>query len=288
MRPVWAEVGSGAAGSLLVVQVRRNPGRTGPERPAAASDDKVVIMSSVRTVVVSGGGTGIGRAVARRLAGGGQHVTVTGRRRAPLDRVAAASGLVDVVAADVSTVAGAESVAARIRLAERACAGVVAAAGGLAPSGDAGLAGIAEDWQESFESNVLSAVLLVEAMRADLEAHAGRVVLLSSVAALRGSGGGPYGAMKAALHAWAFDLASDLGRYQGTANVIAPGFVPDTEFWAGRLNDDIMAQRSGQTLVGRPGTPDEVASLIAWLLGPDGGWVTGQVLSPNGGVVLGR
>src|SRR3989442_341846 len=47
------------------------------------------------------------------------------------------------------------------------------AAGGLAPSGGAGLAGIAKDWQASFESNVLSAVLLVEAVRADLEAHAG-------------------------------------------------------------------------------------------------------------------
>jgi NAD(P)-dependent dehydrogenase (short-subunit alcohol dehydrogenase family) len=47
-------------------------------------------------------------------------------------------------------------------------------------------------------------------------------------------------------------------------------------------------ERAAQTLVGREGTPEEVASLIAWLLGPDGGWVTGQVLSPNGGVVLGR
>ena len=47
-------------------------------------------------------------------------------------------------------------------------------------------------------------------------------------------------------------------------------------------------ERAAQTLVGREGTPEEVASLISWLLGPDGGWVTGQVLSPNGGVVLGR
>ena len=68
--------------------------------------------------------------------------------------------------------------------------------------------------------------------------------MLSSVAALRGSGGGPYGAM--------------------------------------------LARRSGQTMAGRPGTPDEVASPVEWLLGADSGWVTGQVLSPNGGVVLGR
>lgn len=81
-------------------------------------------MSSARTVVVSGGGTGIGRAVARRLAGRGQHVTVTGRRREPLDQVAAGSRLIDVVAADVSTVAGAESVAAGIRSSDRACAGM--------------------------------------------------------------------------------------------------------------------------------------------------------------------
>ena len=135
---------------------------------------------------------------------------------------------------------------------------------------------------------MLSAVLLVEALRPDLEESAGRVVLISSVAALRGSGDGPYGAMMAALHAWAFDLARELGSRPGTANVIAPGFVPDTEFWEGRLTGELAAQRSGQTLVGRPGTPDEVASFIEWLLSADGGWVTGQVLSPNGGAVLGR
>jgi 3-oxoacyl-[acyl-carrier protein] reductase len=101
----------------------------------------------------------------------------------------------------------------------------------------------------------LSAVLLVEALREKLAAAQGRVVLMSSVAALRGSGGGAYGAVKAALHAYAFDL---------------------------------VAERAAQTLVGREGQPAEIASLIAWLLGPDGGWLTGQILSPNGGSVLGR
>jgi 3-oxoacyl-[acyl-carrier protein] reductase len=94
--------------------------------------------------------------------------------------------------------------------------------------------------------------------------------------------------MKAALHAWMFDLARQLGRSGGTANVVAPGFVPDAGFRSGRLTEELRADRVGQTLVGRAGRPDEVASLIAWLLGPDGGWVTGQVLSPNRGVVLGR
>jgi NAD(P)-dependent dehydrogenase (short-subunit alcohol dehydrogenase family) len=147
---------------------------------------------------------------------------------------------------------------------------------------------VSQDWLASFESNVLTAVLLVEALREAIERGGGRVVLLSSVAALRGSGGGPYGAAKAALHAFVYDLAREIGPWGGTANAVAPGFVPNTEFWAGRLTNESRRERAAQTLVGREGTPEEVASLICWLLGPDGGWVTGQVLSPNGGVVLGR
>jgi NAD(P)-dependent dehydrogenase (short-subunit alcohol dehydrogenase family) len=83
-------------------------------------------------------------------------------------------------------------------------------------------------------------------------------------------------------------LASSVGSHCGTADVVAPGFVPDTEFWSGRLTPEGRAARVTQTLVGRAGTPDEVAGLITWLLGPDGGWVTGQVISPNGGLALGR
>ena len=193
------------------------------------------------------------------------------------------------MAADVATEAGAGAVAARVAAAGRSCAGVVAAAGGI-PGGRTagGLAGIRQDWQAMFESNVLSAVLLVEALREAIGKAGGRVVLVSSVAALRGSGGGGYGAMKAALHAWVYDLARELGPQGGTANVVAPGFVPDTGFWSGRLSAESRQERAAQTLVGREGTPDEVAALIGWLLGPDGGWMTGQVLSPNGGVVLGR
>jgi 3-oxoacyl-[acyl-carrier protein] reductase len=284
-------------------------------------------MNSPDIVLVSGAGTGIGRAVSRRLVAEGFHVLAVGRRPGPLELLAKElAPHLDPVSADVATVAGAATVAERVRIADRIssagrrCAGVVAAAGGLSPrrataqeqDGDPGLngdrtlngdralddvpglervpelGGVRQDWLASFESNVLTAVLLVEALREAIESSGGRVVLLSSVAALRGSGGGPYGAAKAALHAFVYDLARELGSRGGTANVVAPGFVPDTEFWAGRLTNESRRERAAQTLVGREGTPEEVASLIAWLLGPDGGWVTGQVLSPNGGVVLGR
>ena len=247
-------------------------------------------MNSPDMIVVSGAGTGIGRAVARRLVADGFTVLAVGRRPEPLERLAKELDTrLDTVSADLATVAGATAVAERVRAAERGCAGVVAAAGGLSPNGDAaGLDGVRQDWLASFESNVLTAVLLLEALREALERDGGRVVLLSSVAALRGSGGGAYGAVKAALHGFVYDLTRELGAHGGTANVVAPGFVPDTEFWAGRLTDESRRERAAQTLVGREGTPEEVASLISWLLGPDGGWVTGQVLSPNGGVVLGR
>lgn len=248
-------------------------------------------MSAERTIVVSGAGSGIGRAVTERLVADGGQVTAVGRRPEPLHRLADELGkAVRPVAADVATAAGAAAVAAELAAAGQVCAGVVAAAGGLIPDQPAAspLEQARRGWQASFESNVLTAVLLVEALWADLHRDGGRVVLVSSVAALRGSGGGPYGAMKAALHAWAFDLARELGAGGGTANVVAPGFVPDTGFWAGRLTPESRRERGAQTLVGREGTPAEVASLIGWLLGPDGGWMTGQVLSPNGGVVLGR
>lgn len=243
-----------------------------------------------KTIVISGGGTGIGRASALRLAQEGHHVTVVGRRQEPLDRVVAEAGAAASIRADVSTVEGVRTVVDALSDRGVSCAGVVAAAGGISSveRGDDPLAGVRDEWQASFDSNVLSAVLLVEGLRETIEQNAGRVVLLSSVAAMKGSGSGPYGAMKAALHGWVFDLARQLGVHGGTANVVAPGFVPDTGFWDGRLTDTMRASREDLALVKRGGTPDEVASLIAWLFGQDGGWMTAQVLSPNGGSVLGR
>ena len=114
----------------------------------------------------------------------------------------------------------------------------------------------------------------------------GRVVVLTSVAALRGAGS--YGAAKAALHAWMLTLAQSLAPDGITVNAVAPGFVPETEFWADRLSDAVVDSRVAQTPVGRPGTPAEVAAAVAYLASADAGFTTGQIVQVNGGMVLGR
>src|SRR5690606_8540969 len=143
------------------------------------------------TTVISGGGTGIGAATALRLASDGGHVTVVGRREGKLAEIAAQHpGRIATVVADVATVEGSQAVAdavAGLGGSGMGVSGVVCSAGGLThPEATDTLEQQRADWQHGFELNVLSAVLLVEALRPSLEANAGRVVLLSSVAGLRG------------------------------------------------------------------------------------------------------
>ena len=109
---------------------------------------------------------------------------------------------------------------------------------------------------------------------------------LSSVAALRGAGA--YGAAKAAINSWITGLAAELARDGIAVNAVAPGFVPDTEFWDGRLDEREWQSRVARIPAGRPGTVDEVAAAVAYLAAPDAGWTTGQVLAVHGGAVLAR
>src|SRR2546423_4315051 len=233
-----------------------------------------------RQAVVSGGGTGIGAAVARALAEDGFQVVIVGRRASVLEATARELGdAVRPVVADLTSVPDVERLASTV---DGQVDVLVNNAGGFDLDREDGLAGTADWWRRVYDSNVISAVLLTGALRARLAHPAGRVILLSSVAAQRGRAG-PYSAAKAALHGWAYDLARDLGPHGATVNVIAPGYVAETEFFGGRLTEEGHATRVAETLVGRAGRPADIAAAVRYLAGPDSGYVTGQILSINGG-----
>ncbi len=245
-----------------------------------------------RRAVVTGGGTGIGAAIAGRLAAEGAEVVIIGRRAEVLaetaDRINAEIGTERVVA-EVGDLADPDQVGV---LAGRLSGGatidiLVLNAGGGANYGDSSsLTGVADAWRTIFDLNVLTSVLITEALRDQLTRPGARIIAISSIAGLRGPGA--YGAAKGAINAWVMGLAAELARDKITVNAIAPGFVPDTEFWTGRLTDEVVSSRLAQIPLGRPGTTDEIAATVSYLAGPGGGWTTSQILQVNGGALLGR
>jgi 3-oxoacyl-[acyl-carrier protein] reductase len=238
----------------------------------------------VRQVVVTGGATGIGHAVAEAFVAGGDAVTITGRRADLLHDAAGRLGAKAVVfdAADPRAVAAAmEDLPQSIDV-------LVNNAGGntdldRTEAGD--LEGLAAAWRANFDSNVLTAVLVTTALSPWLTDDA-RVVTIGSIAARNGAGS--YGAAKAAIEGWTASLASELGPRGITANVVSPGLVLDTEFFRGRLTEEGIAQRVAQTRDGRPGEPADVAATVRFLASPEARHITGQVVHVNGGAYLGR
>lgn len=235
-----------------------------------------------RQIVVTGGGTGIGLAIATEFARSGEVVTITGRREHLLKE----SGLAHVCfdAADPGAVS-----AALGQLPERVDVLVNNAGGNTdfdrpRPE-DGDLAGIAAAWRANLDANLMSAVLVTAALTPRFAPDA-RIVTLGSIAAKRGAGA--YGAAKAAVEAWTADVAADLGPRGITANVVSPGLTLGSEFFRGRLTEARTQRLIGETRNGRAGTTQDVAATVAFLASPAAGHITGQVIHVNGGAHLGR
>lgn len=238
-----------------------------------------------QVLVVTGAGSGIGRAVARALAHRPETLVLAGRRHRALTETAqdlAAPSSPLLVDGDLSTSDGAERLAAAVG--DREVVGMALVAGGVTSSATrTGLPGLVESWEASWRSNVLTAVLTVEALRHRV-ADGSAIVALGSIAGTRG--GGSYGAAKAALTPWVRDLARALGPRGITANVVAPGYTEETEFFGDSMTPERRERLLAETFTGRAGSPEDVAALVAHLLSPAGRHLSGQVLHVNGGALL--
>jgi 3-oxoacyl-[acyl-carrier protein] reductase len=243
------------------------------------------LVSDPPVLVVTGAGSGIGRAVALALSGRPETLVLAGRRRDALEETARVLPTVTqplLADGDLSTTSGATQLAEIVGT--RPVAGVALVAGGVGESSDRpGLDGVAASWEASWRMNVLSAVLTVEVLREGLADRAA-IVALGSIAATRG--GGSYGAAKAALTPWVRDLARTLGPRGITANVVSPGYTEGTEFFGPVIDPARRDRLLAEALNNRAGRPEEVAALIAYLMSPDGRHLTGQVLHINGGALL--
>ena len=240
-----------------------------------------------RAAVVTGGSRGIGAAIARRLAQDGIAVAInyaSGRAAADalVAEIEAAGGHAIAVQADLAD----PSTPARLfDAAEHAFGGVDILVNN---AGVMELGPLAEVTDEAFARQI--SINLDSVFRSLREAarrlrDGGRIVSFSSsVVGLYQPGYGVYAATKAAVEAMTHILAKELGGRRITVNAVAPGPVETRLFLDGKSEQQVRAI-AAMNPFGRLGQPDDIAGVVAFLAGRDSGWVNGQIIRANGGVV---
>jgi 3-oxoacyl-[acyl-carrier protein] reductase len=238
--------------------------------------------------VVTGAGRGIGRAIALKFAGDGADVVCVSRTAENAanvaDEIRALGRRAWPHAVDVSDTARVERAAEEILTATGRVDILVNNAG---VTRDAVLLRMSEaDWDTVLDTNLKGAFLFTRAfVRAFLKQRSGRIINVASVIGLIGNAGqANYAASKAALIGFTKSVARELGSRGITANALAPGFI-ETDMTA-VLNDQLRQDLLKRIPLNAFGQPDDVAQAALFLAGPGGRYITGQVLTVDGGMVM--
>jgi NAD(P)-dependent dehydrogenase (short-subunit alcohol dehydrogenase family) len=244
-----------------------------------------------KVVLVTGGGTGIGAAVAERYTAEGARVVIVGRRREPLDEVASRTGAT-VIVADAADSASAQAAVDQVVATFGRIDVLVNNAGGhgFAPVGETDDAG----WAASLQSNLTTAFTMSRAALPALIEAKGQIVVISSLAGLfAGPSVAGYTVGKHALIGLTKTLARDYGRHGVRVNAVCPGWVQtpmaDAEMdeFAAHAELEGREQAYGQVTqdvpLQRPAQPSEIASVVRFLGSGESSYITGATLVVDGG-----
>jgi len=253
--------------------------------------DALGLLMGGRVALVTGASRGIGRATAVALARDGHRVAVcfgtdVAAAAETCDAIAAASGEAMAVQADVADATAVDAAFTQVEGAWGRIEVVVANAG---VNRDGLIMRMSDDqWQTVLRTNLDGAFHTVRrAVPGMVRGRFGRIVTMSSVVALSGSAGqANYAASKAGLVGFTRAIARELASRNVTANVVAPG--PIVSDMTDALDEARRAEMTTAVPLGRFGTPEEVAAVVAFLCADAAGYVTGAVVPVDGGLGMGH
>lgn len=242
-----------------------------------------------RVALVTGSGSGIGAAIARELAAGGARVAVHYRGNAEganavMTQITEAGGVCRIFQADVSV---AEQAAALVKQVQSELGGLDILVNNAGTTRDMLLMTMKEeDWDIVINTNLRSVYAVSKAaIRSMIRQKWGRIINITSVVGLSGQAGQTnYAASKAGIIGFTRSLAREVASRNITVNAVAPGFIPTA--LTDILTEEQKSAILSSTPVGRMGTPEEVAWAVAFLATERASFITGHVLSVDGGLVM--
>jgi 3-oxoacyl-[acyl-carrier protein] reductase len=242
-----------------------------------------------QVAVVTGAGRGIGHAIAGRLANEGARVACVSRTEAnaktTADEInAMRADAAKYYAVDVGDHAAVQKIGAQI-LQDFGKIDILINNAGMTRDGLAMRMSL-EDWDSVINTNLRGAFSFTQAvLRAMVKRRSGRIINISSVSGIMGNAGQTnYAASKAGLIGFTKSLARELAGRNITVNAVAPGFIT-TDMTAG-LSDKVKETLHAKIPLGKTGTPEDIANAVAFLASAEAGYITGQTLCVDGGIVM--